>query len=330
MDEVFLLKNQRDLGKVSGEWFSKVNFEGSKITIKLHFGEPGNKTALFPDDIKPIIDSLRTLGLDITMVDTPVAYDSQRNTSEGYLRAARQRGYEKLGKIKILDEYQDITTKDLTVQVAKGIIEAENLLVISHVKGHCCSGFGGAIKNFGMGAVSVKSKNDIHELGKPKYVSLCQGCGTCAKLCPANTIQMVEGKAKFDLNACYGCSICQEKCPYQCLKPRQAFFDDLLAQSASAVIGNLPKNTYYINIIKNITKFCDCEIDSGELIGRDLGILFSQNPVAIDKASVDLINRQEGKNIFYEIEHKQPLAHVDLAAKYTGKTGQYLLIEKNY
>ena len=157
MDEVFFLKNQQYLGKASLERFSTLNFVGNALTIKLHFGEPGNKTALFPDDIKPIIDSLKKLGLEITMVDTPVAYDSQRNTPEGYLQTARQRGYEKLGKINILDEYQDITTKDLTVQVAKGIIEAENLLVISHVKGHCCSGFGGAIKNFGMGAVNLKT-----------------------------------------------------------------------------------------------------------------------------------------------------------------------------
>ena len=327
MDKVYFLKNFNDLNSATSKWLSIFTFDGSEMTIKLHFGEPGNKTAIFPSDIKPIIDALKSLKFNSTMTDTPVAYDSQRHTVEGYTQAAEDRGYAELGTIKIAQNYQDFKTKDLTVHVAEDLIKAKNLLVISHTKGHPCSGFGGAIKNFGMGGVGIQSKHDQHNFCKPKWVAKCQGCGTCALLCPAKAIEMKDGKAEINLDTCWGCSICEIQCAFHSLAPEKAFFDDLLAQSASAVINNLPKNTFYINIIKNITKFCDCDSDSGEIIGQDLGILLSQNPIAIDQASVDLINKNEGKNIFEEFNHKDPYLHINYAQNYTNFKNKYELVE---
>lgn len=299
-----------------------------KIVVKMHFGEPGNQTALKPEDVAPIIGALVTAGLKPILVDTPVAYPSERNTVEGYTKVAKERGYFELAPVLISDNWKEIRTKDLRVKVCKELIEAENLLVITHVKGHPCSGFGGAIKNFGMGGLMKESKNDIH-LGSNPTISEqdCLGCGMCAKLCPGEAIKIIKAKAVVDLDKCLGCSVCQINCPTNSIKPKLALFDDLLAQGAAACINNLPKNTCYINLIKRITEKCDCETDSGPIIAKDCGILIGDNPVAIDKASVDLINKKEGKDVFLEVNHKDPNLQIDFATEYTGLSKEYELVE---
>lgn len=324
--KVYWLKNFDNLETICLSLLKNIYPENSDIVIKIHFGEPGSKTALFASDVSPIINALKSFQLNPILVDTPVAYNSPRNNVAGYEKVAKERGYGELGEIKISDQWVEVKSKDFSAKVSKDLVEAKNLLVISHVKGHSCAGFGGAIKNFGMGGVMPETKNIEHDLSKPHYISECQGCGTCAELCPAGAITMVNNKAVFDKNTCYGCSICELSCPYKCLAPEKAYFDDLLAQGASAVINKLSGKSYYINIIKNVTKFCDCEVDSKEMISKDLGVLFSDNPVAIDKASVDLINEANGKNVFEVNNHKDPLMHVQFAAEYTGLKPDYELI----
>jgi hypothetical protein len=136
---------------------------------------------------------------------------------------------------------------------------------------------------------------------------------------------MKDGKAEINLNNCAGCSICEIECPYNCLAPEKAIFDDLLAQGASAVINNFPSKVFYINFITNISKNCDCDPNSGEIISQDIGILFSENPVAIDKASVDLVNNLNNKDIFKEVHHKDPILHLKFASEYTKKELDYQL-----
>ena len=326
MDKVYFLKDSRKLGKITRNLLENFYSKDFEVLVKIHFGEPGNKTALFPKDVKPIIEALKSWELNPIFIDTPVAYPSPRNTVKGYEKVAKERRYDKLAPFVISDHSIKVKTKDFTAEVCRELVKAKNVLVISHVKGHACSGFGGAVKNLGMGGVSPKTKATEHSLCKPKFVIECQGCGVCADFCPAEAIKMVKGKAKINLEECWGCSICQLECPHSCLAPEKATFDDLLAQGASAVINNLPKNTFYINIIKNITKLCDCEVNSGEIIAKDIGVLFSQNPIAIDRASVDLINKAERKDVFREINNKDPLLHVSFASKYTGEGLDYKLV----
>ncbi len=326
MTDVVLLKDFERLLDVSRDQLQNV-FEKGDVIIKIHFGEPGNETALFPEDVAPIVEYFNSKGINVKFLDTPVAYDSERSTVEGYMQVVEDRGWNNLGECKISEDYVKVKTKDMDVEVCKDLAEADNVLVISHVKGHSCAGFGGAVKNLAMGGVSVKSKSDQHGMCKPKWKSECQGCETCVSLCPAGAIKMVDGKAEIDLDGCWGCSICQNECPYDCLEPEVANFDDLLGQAASAVISKLPKNTYYINIIKNVTKLCDCEVNSEEKIAKDLGVLFSSDPVAIDLASIDLIEKHEGTEVFKEVNHKDPRAQVEFAGKYSKSEGDFEIVE---
>lgn len=316
------LTNKSRLETASKNIFSKFYPQNQDILIKIHFGESGNQTALFPKDVEPIINALKSCGLKPTFIDTPVAYDSPRNTVVGYEQVVRDRGYDKLAPFIISDNFVEVRTKDLIVKVCQELIESKNLLVISHVKGHECAGFGGAIKNFGMGGMLPDSKRDIHGLCKPVFTeSTCTGCGTCARLCPAHAIEIVNAKARVDLSKCWGCSICQINCPTHSLNPKVAIFDDLLAQGAAACINNLPVNSYHINFIQNITKCCDCESDSGEILAPDKGVLFSDNPVAIDQASIDIV----GKEVFENSNHKDPTLQIKYAQNYTKFTTDYQL-----
>lgn len=314
MNKVYLFREFDRLNAAAALLLAKAFDPKKELLVKMHFGEPGNKAALTPADIAPIISALKRLELRPTLFDTPVAYGSPRSTVEGYRKVVKQRGYNDLAPSLISDDYVEMKAKDFVVQVAKPLAEASQVLVISHVKGHYCSGFGGAIKNLAMGGVTKKTKSIEHTLGKPKWVDECDGCGLCAKQCPAKAVKMVERKAVINLEKCWGCSICEVNCPS--LAPQVALFDDLLGQAAAAVIHKMPKEIYYINIIKNVAKFCDCDADGGAIVAKDVGLLFSDDPVAIDRASIDLINKAEGRDVFKEENFKDPKLQIDFAAKY--------------
>jgi uncharacterized Fe-S center protein len=326
MSKVYFLKNFGRLGSEVKNLLKDFYQAKSEVMVKIHFGEPGNKFAFTPADIRPIVEAMKSLKLNHVLIDTLVAYNSPRGSVESYRKVVKEKGYDKLSSFIISNNGVKVETKDFTAQVCKELVEAKNVLVISHVKGHACSGFGGAIKSLGMGGVTKETKRLEHDLCKPKFISECKGCGICVKICPAKAIKMVDGKAKLNPEVCWGCSICQIECPYKCLAPQKAYFDDLLAQGAAAVINNLPRNTFYINFLKNIVKWCDCEVNPGDYISKDIGILFSDNPIAIDKASIDLVSKLNRKDLFKEINNKDPLMHVKFASKYAGKGLDYELV----
>lgn len=326
MGEVFFLKDLKKLATTTKELLKEFYPTDCEVLVKIHFGEPGNKLAFTPNDVKPIVEAMKSLKLQPVFIDTPTAYPSPRDTVKGYEKAVREKGFDKLAPFIISNKGKKVKTKDFVAGVCQELAEAENVLVISHVKGHSCSGFGGAVKNLGMGGVTKETKNTEHNLCKPKFVSECQGCGICVDFCPAEAIKMVDTKAKLNNDVCYGCSICQIECPYGCLAPQKAYFDDLLAQGAAAVISKLSRKTFYINFIKNVTKMCDCEVDPGDLVSKDVGILFGDNPCTIDKASVDLINKRNQRNIFKEINHKDPFLHVRFASEYIERELDYKLV----
>jgi hypothetical protein len=136
---------------------------------------------------------------------------------------------------------------------------------------------------------------------------------------------MEEGKADLDLNICWGCSICEINCPVGALTPKKDIFDRLLAIGAISATNLMPSNTYYFNIIKNITQSCDCESDSGPIVASDLGTLFSQNLVAIDNASIDLINQAEDRDVFKDVNNKDPKLQIKYAQEISDFKMEYEL-----
>lgn len=324
MNTVNFLKDKSKLEDVSFNIFKSFYPKNQDILIKIHFGEPGNKTAFFPSDVAPIISALKSLDLRPTFIDTLVAYDSPRNNVAGYEQVVRDKGFDKLAPFIISNHFVEIKTKNFTAHVCQELVEAQNLLVLTHIKGHSCTGFGGTIKNFGMGGLMVESKQEIHNGSKPNFNSeTCTGCGTCARLCPFGAIKMVNNRPQIDINACLGCSMCEINCPTKSLTPKVALFDDLLAQGAAACINNLPKNSFYINFIQNITNECDCWNDAGKILAPDKGIIFSDNPIAIDQASLDIV----GADVFRQAHPRDPSLQIQYAQEYTKFTNEYELKE---
>jgi len=259
MQKLKLIKDLDKLEQTFKEQIKGVFFKEDKIAVKLHMGEIRNKYYLKTPVIKIIIKVLNELKLKPFLFDSIVLYPGERDTVEKYYRTAKEHGFteEEIGcPIIISDTGVDVKTRDMVLNVCKELTEADGLLVISHVKGHCCFGFGGAIKNLGMGGVTPKSKKEIHAGG-------------------------------------------------------QAEIDDLLAQGAQAVLKSFNK-IFYVNFLINISKNCDCDNNAGPIIAEDIGILFGKDIVAIDKASVDLIEKQK-KGVFEELHGHDPYSQIHYA-----------------
>ncbi len=290
---------------------------GDRIAVKLHMGEKGNRYFLKPDLVKKIVSILIKIQASPFLFDSPVVYPGGRDTVEKYRKTAAEHGFteQNIGcPVVISDDFKTVKTNHLDAHVCRPLVEADGLLVLSHVKGHMCSGFGGAIKNLGMGGVAVKTKKDIHSLANPVLAGECTGCAACVKICPVNAVSLKQSRAEFDYSACWGCGACIEVCPASALKPRKASFDILLAEGAAAVLKKTKKR-YFINVIKDITRLCDCCSDPGGIVVEDIGIVLGIDIVAVEKASLDLINKKAGKDIFKEIHNISPLKHIQEAEK---------------
>ncbi len=288
----------------------KLYFKDCKtIAVKIHFGEPGNKTAFTPDQIKLFTESLKTSEKDYFLYDSSVAYPGRRSNPKDHKAYAIEKGWGKLGEIRTDDDSVLVKGKSVDYEVCKPLTEVDGVLVISHLKGHVCSGFGGAIKHLGMGCLTKKTKGDIHAGGEPLLIGECKQCGVCVDACPINGI-ILNDKPEFKL--CYGCSNCVVACPHNVLKVKLEEFDILLAEGATAAASQF-KKAYYVNIMKNITQKCDCESNSGEIIAEDAGYICGEDPVSVDKASFDIIVKKEGKDVFFEHNKKSPLLHIEAA-----------------
>ena len=289
--------------------------KGMKVAVKLHMGE--DKGMFNPQLAKRAINVLNKLGCKPFLFDTPVKYLGPRHTKQGYERLAPKHGFtnEKMGcPVVISNDYVVVKTKNMNVEVSKELSQADAFLVLTHFKGHGCSGIGGAIKNLAMGCVSPKSKADEHSFGVPIVNDNCTACGTCEEVCPAGAIK-IKDKAIVDATSCWSCTNCVYNCPNNAITADLSF-DILMAESASAVLRAVGKKpVFYVNDVRSITKNCDCFSDPGKPIARDVGVLLGDDLVAIEKASLDLINEQEGKNIFKEVHHHDPYIHIREAEK---------------
>lgn len=283
---------------------------GENWAVKLHMGEYGNLNYIRPSIAEGVVSVLKKKGIKPFLFDTTTLYKGSRYTVEDYLVTAKKNGFvkETMGcPIIISNKGVSIKSKSLKkVFVAEPIFKAKGIIVLSHFKGHPDAGFGGAIKNLGMGAVTRKTKEDVHGFSQPLIdIEKCTGCGTCVKICPEKAIKIVKGKSKIDYRKCFGCGRCIINCPVKALKQKEASLRELLAEVAHCVLGLFKKNkVFYINILMSISKLCDCfpigKTDPSEIVCPDIGILVSDDLIAIEKVSLDLVNKKT-KGLFQKL-----------------------------
>ena len=325
---IFIQEIKENFTEILKKELKTIFKEQDKVAVKLHMGEKGNKYYLKPDFVKIVIKALKELNTKPFLFDSLVVYPGGRDTVEKYQKTAAEHGFtkENIGcPIVISNEFETVKTEHLDAEVCKPLFDADGILVLSHVKGHMCCGFGGAIKNLGMGGVTVKTKGNIHNFANPTVSGDCVGCGVCVNTCPVGAISLKNKKAEINYAGCWGCGQCIVACPSDVLKPKKAEFDTLIAEGASAVLRNKTK-TYFINVLKDITKLCDCCSDPEGIVLDDIGIVIGKDIVAVEKASLDLINEKAGKDLFKEIHKKSPLIHIQEAARLNLGSLEYNLV----
>jgi len=318
-----------DLTKLSEavEQFNISSFAHQHVPVKLHMGEIGNKYFPKPELAKCVVDILKKVEAQPFLHDTTVAYPGLRKSKLGYQRLAKRHGFtvKNVGCPVVIDDTGIPTTVEgKTYDVAEHLSKATHIFALSHVKGHIQTGMGGAIKNFGMGGVTRETKIRIHDGSSPEYQKdACTYCGVCAERCPFQAITVTEDSFKLSERACFGCGVCVDTCPNKALRFTDADLQYLLACSAKACVHN--KQVLYLNELKRIAKGCDCDPMAGPLICPDIGYLVSDDPVAIDKASLDLVTKVK-ENVFEKVNRVNPLKQIKYGEEIGLGSSSYELI----
>lgn len=293
--------------------FSQCFEPNDLVAIKIHFGEDGNTNHVPANYLKPIIDDLKRKKAKPFFTDTCVLYRSKRSDAVNHLWLAESHGYglNKTGiPVIIADGLRGSNEIEVkipgklfkSVSIAADAMTANAMLVVTHVTGHMASGLGGAIKNMGMGLASRKGKLRQHSSMKPRIeITRCTGCGQCIIWCPENAITMNGNVAFINEKICIGCGECLTVCHFDAVRYNWKTSNDLLqrkmAEHALGAVIQKKGKVGYLNFLINITKDCDCLPGVQKPAMKDIGILASNDPVAIDKASLDLIEQYSGQSL---------------------------------
>lgn len=276
---------------------------GDRTAVKVHFGEEGNTAYLKPDFARRLVEKLRSLGAEPFLTDSNTLYRGQRHRTEDHLRTARRHGFteEYVGApVVIADRFREeagLTIGGRRVRVAEAVRNADSLLVITHATGHVAFGYGGAVKNVGMGLASPAGKQVMHSDLKPEVkAGKCTGCGTCIRYCPVSAIELGGGgKAVIDREKCIGCGECIAVCPEGAIPAIWKGKPDRMAEKtaayARAVLEGKAGRALYLNFLLDIAPDCDCCDWTEPPFVPDQGILASRDILAVDQAAVDLIRK---------------------------------------
>lgn len=296
--------------------FGDIIYENDQVAVKVHFGEKGNVTFLNPVNVRQIIDKIKEAGGKPFLTDTNTLYSGSRTNCVDHIQTAIENGfaYSVVGApIVIADgmysknsETVEINKKHFKdVKIGGEIYNSDSMIVISHFKGHEMAGFGGVMKNLAMGCATAPGKQMQHSDIKPKVnQDNCIGCRKCAVTCQAHAISMDGKKAFIDSEVCYGCGECIVVCPVRAISDQWTtdsnVFVEKMAEYAYGAVSNKKGRVGYITFVMNITPLCDCAGWSGKPIANDIGILASTDPVALEKACLDLVEKSAGKDVFKE------------------------------
>ena len=280
------------------------------VAVKLHFGEKGNAAYIRPIFIRQVVEQIRSFGASPFLTDCNTLYSGTRSDSVSHITTAVQNGFAYSvvnAPIIIADGMRGASFEPVrinqelvkTAYVGKEIAEADALVSVAHFKGHEISGFGGTIKNIGMGCASRRGKMVQHSDLSPKVTrKKCVGCGDCVEHCSQSAISLEGEKAKIDPGKCIGCGECVLICSNEAISVRwnadMERFQKKMAEYAFAALKNKEGKAAFFNFLSHISPACDCYGHNDAPIVQDLGMLASLDPVAIEQASVDMVNRQTG------------------------------------
>jgi len=282
-----------------------IDFDKKFVAIKIHFGEPGNLAFLRPNFAKTVADTVKALGGIPFLTDCNTLYVGRRNQGLAHLDAAAENGYFPLSTgcqniiadgIRGLDEIDVPVNGGMYCTVAhigRAIMDADIIISLNHFKGHEGMGFGGAIKNVGMGSGSRAGKMAMHTDGKPVInTDDCIGCRICARFCALSAIEFSGKKASINEEKCVGCGHCIGSCSKNAISNNWNSASEALccktAEYAKAVLDGRPN--FHINIVNQVSPFCDCYGENDAAIIPDIGIFASFDPVALDMACIDAVN----------------------------------------
>jgi len=289
-----------------GDVFEK----GDLVAIKTHFGEPGSHTFLRPQYSAKVVELVAKKGGKPFLTDSNTLYMGGRTNAVDHLATAARHGYVYPVVNAPVIIADGLTGRDFaevevglrnckTVKVGSAAVHADSIICVSHVKGHMMTGFGGAMKNLGMGFGSRAGKLEMHTSYRPKVKEGdCKGCGRCAKHCPASAISLRSKKARIDVRRCIGCGECYITCINQAIDPGEWSGNEKgqekIVEYCYGIMKGKKGRMGFISFVLDFTPLCDCPSWSDHPVIPDVGILASRDIVSIDQAAADLVNAQSG------------------------------------
>jgi uncharacterized Fe-S center protein len=272
--------------------------------IKIHFGEPGNLAYLRPNYAARLASVLRREGAKPFLTDSNTLYSGGRSNAVDHLQSAMENGYNPISAqcpVIIADglkgtDYREIELNGKYCKAPKigaAVADADVIVSMNHFKGHEQTGFGGALKNIGMGSASVGGKLELHSSSKPVIAAEhCKGCNICVTHCVHRAIRLRADRiAEIDYSRCTGCGQCVALCQYDSAVLAKFDTSEVLnckiAEYTKAILDGKPH--FHVSFMMNISPECDCWNHNDAAIVPDIGIAASSDPVALDRACADLV-----------------------------------------
>jgi len=290
----------------------KFNWSNKLVALKTHFGEKGNSAFPRPTLLRPFTDIIKAGGGKPFLAETATLYTGSRSNAPDHTETAIRHGFglEVTGApVFICDGLTgrdgrkvSITAQHMKeISVASGIYEADALVVVSHFKGHEVTGFGGAVKNLGMGCCSRSAKLAMHTSLRPTVMtSKCVKCKTCFEWCPVQAIgeRKPDGDIVINSSKCQGCGECLVSCRVGAIRINWGedarLVTERMVEHALGVMNNKDGKAFFINLLLDIVPLCDCYGFADAPIVPDIGFAASTDPLALDAACLDLVNAQSG------------------------------------
>lgn len=300
-----------------------IDFDRKITAVKIHFGEPGNLSYIRPNFAATVVKYLKSKGAKPFLTDSNTLYTGNRSNAVDHLRTAWENGFNPLTvdcPVIIADglrgsDYAEVPLNleyCKTAKIGKSVMDADIVVSMTHFKGHELTGFGGVLKNIGMGCAAVGGKMELHSTSAPEIVAEnCTGCKVCIKNCAQHAIAVGDDSiAVIDYDKCIGCGQCVAVCQYDAAQVIWENASELsgkkIAEYTLAVVKDRP--SFHISFIMDVSPDCDCWNFNDYPLVPDIGIAASFDPVALDQACADMVTNApalSGSRIYNDHVHDQ-------------------------